>query len=489
MTTLEQDWLRHYPSRLRAALGEVVAASGAPWYVAGGAVRDWLLGNAARDLDFTVPAGAVSLARRLAKGLGGAFVLLDAEEEAARVVWQGYTLDLASFREGSRTIEEDLTRRDFTINALAVAMAPAEGALAPPYALIDPSGGVADLAARLIRHPAAAAFRRDPLRLLRAYRFQATLGFALAPETARQIEAEREFIRRSAPERIAYELDRILAAAAGAAPVLEGMAASGLLFEVLPELRPGVGMAQPSSHHLDVFGHGLRAVACLAEICAEPGRFFRDPSPLVAYLADARRRLHLAWAALLHDVGKPVRFALRDGRITFYNHDHAGREISDQVALRLRFSRERRERVGRLIGHHMWPFHLSNARRKNPLTPRACLRLIRAIGDDLPGLFLLAMADSLAGEGPGKPADTEAALADLYNEVLVVYEARVRPVLSGPPLLTGHDLQALFGLAPGPRLGILLRGLEGARVAGTVRNRDEAVAWVRRELAILGGEK
>lgn len=488
MATLDQDWLQHYPPRLRTVLSALIREGDTPWYVTGGAVRDWLLGMAAQDLDFTVPRAAILLARQLARRLGGAFVLLDAEEEAARVVWQGYCLDVASFREGSRTIEEDLGRRDFTVNALAVAMAPAGDGLLPPYTLIDPTGGVADAAARLIRIPAPEAFGRDPLRLLRAYRFQATLGFALAPETAARIGAERALIRRSATERIACELDRILATAR-AAPVLGDMAASGLLFEVLPELHPAVGMAQPASHHLDVFAHSLRAVACLADVCAEPGRFFHEPTAMAEYLADERHRLHLAWAALFHDVGKPARFVLREGRITFYNHDRAGREIFDTAAERLRFSREKRERIGRLIAHHMWPFHLNNARLKTGITPRACLKLIKAIGADLSGLFLLAMADSLAGEGPGKPSGMEASLAELHAEVMRVYESRIRPVLAGPLLLNGHDLQALFGLAPGPLLGMILNRLEQVQVEGTVRDRDEAVAWVGRLLTEQAGEK
>jgi len=456
--------------------------------VAGGAVRDWLRGNVAQDLDFTVPAGAITFARQLAKRLGGAFVLLDAEEGAARVVWQGYCVDVADFRERALTIDEDLKRRDFTINALAVRMAADGEGLAPPYNIIDPTGGVVDLAKQLIRHPAPEAFQRDPLRLLRAYRFQAALGFALVPETIALIAVERTLIRQSAGERIAYELDRILATPA-AAKSLEAMAASGLLFEVLPELRPGVGMAQPSSHHLDVFAHGLRTVACLAEVCGEPGRFFSEPAALNDYLVQERQRLHLAWAALFHDVGKPARLAVREGRITFYNHDRAGREIFDEAAYRLRFSREKRERVGRLIAHHMWPFHLNNARLKTGITPRACLKLIKSIGAELPGLFLLAMADSLAGEGPGKPPGMEASLADLYAEVMRVYESRIRSVLAGPPLLTGHDLKAYFGLAPGPIFGVLMEELEKVRVEGDVRTRDEALAWVRRFLTDRAGEK
>ncbi|PKN45598.1 MAG: polynucleotide adenylyltransferase, partial [Deltaproteobacteria bacterium HGW-Deltaproteobacteria-16] len=168
-TVLTQDWLQTYPEELRRVLGQVARSSGQPMYVAGGPVRDWLLGVAARDLDFTVPKGAVACAREVGGLLGGTFVLLDEGEDVARVVWQGLTLDFSGFRNHATTIEKDLGQRDFTINAMAVALAPGTGALAE-RTVIDPCGGAADLAQKRIRVPAVANLLADPLRLLRAYR-------------------------------------------------------------------------------------------------------------------------------------------------------------------------------------------------------------------------------------------------------------------------------------------------------------------------------
>lgn len=487
--SLEQDWLATYPDTLRAALAAVVRGSDQPFYVAGGAVRDWVLGRAPRDLDLTVARQAIPLARDLAHSLGAAFVLLDEREGAARVVWQGYTIDFSQFRDGALTIADDLIKRDFTVNALAVAVAGDGAGLLAPYSIIDPAGGLADLAAGLIRVPAPESFRRDPLRLLRAFRFQACMGFVIEPDTARQIVVECREIQRAAAERIACELDLIMAAP-GAAIVVEAMAASGLLFAVLPELRAGVGMEQPASHHLDVFRHGLRTLECLEDVTRDPGCFFPgQKSLLVSYLADEGRVLALKWAALFHDVGKPVSFAMRQGRITFYNHDRSGRSLFDGVARRLRFSRQKNERIGRLIAHHMWPFHLNNARRKTGITARACLRLVKSIGNDLPGLFLLAMADSLAGAGVGKPSGMEASLAELYQEVAALYDQRIKPVLASPLLLNGHDLRNVFGLTPGPLFRRLLDELEKAQVEWAVRSREQAIHWVERYLADHPGEK
>ncbi len=483
---LEQDWLAAYPLPLRQALAELLSEPDDRLrplcYVAGGAVRDWLLGRLAHDLDFTLSAGAIAFARRLAARLGGAFVLLDQDEDVARVVWQGLELDFSGFRQGSSTIEEDLGYRDFTVNALAVQVDPASGALLAPWTIIDPTAGLADLRAGIIRPAGPASLADDPLRLLRAYRFRAELGFTLEADTIARIRASVAAIQGVAAERITQEFDRIMAAPHGAGVVAE-MAESGLLFTVIPELAAGSGMAQPASHHLDVAGHALETLASMEAVLADPARFFpAEHDELLPYLTAPGRLVMLKWAALLHDLGKPAAHRLRGGRITFYNHDRIGAELGRAVAERLRFSRERRNALCRLIGHHMWPFHLNNSRRKTGITARASLRLIKSIGDDLPGLFLLAMSDSLAGQGPQKPAGMEAALADLYREIMLVARQRVRPLLARPPLLNGHDLQRLFGLAPGPGLGRLLAGLEQAQVEGLVNSRQEAEKWVAKTI-------
>ncbi len=483
MTTLDRDWLAAAPPRLRRALARVARGHGAPWYLAGGAVRDWLACRACRDLDLTVARGAVACARALARELGGTCVPLDQEQGVARVVWQGWELDLADFREATTTIEADLGRRDFTVNALAVAFDPESGGLLAPYRLIDPTGGAADLARGRIRLTHAGALRADPLRLLRAHRFAATLGLAIASDTARRITAEAALLAGVARERIAYEFDLIVASPRAAATVA-AMAADGLLWQVVPELQAGAGLAQPASHHLDVFGHNLAALRAMEEILVDPGARFPDHGPaLAAYAAGGRRSLWLKWAALCHDLGKPACHAVRNGRITFYNHDREGARHFVAMGRRLRWSREAVTRVSRFIELHMWPFHLCNARRKTGITPRACLRLVRAAGEELPGLFLLAMADSLAGAGPGKPAGMEAELAALYAEVDRVWQESIRPVLEQPRLLNGHDLLARFPLAPGPQLGKILASLEAAQVAGEVASRDEAEAWVAAFLA------
>jgi poly(A) polymerase len=131
----------------------------------------------------------------------------------------------------------------------------------------------------------------------------------------------------------------------------------------------------------------------------------------------------------------------------------------------------------------MWPFHLNNARKKTGLTPKAYLRLIKAVRGEFHGLFMVAMADSLAGQGPGKPPAMEKEIAELYNEVGIVFRLNIKPALE-KRLLTGDDLQKIFGLAPGPRFRSIFESLERAQVEGEIRDRDQAIHWMRNYLKL-----
>ncbi|MDH3360701.1 MAG: HD domain-containing protein, partial [Desulfobulbaceae bacterium] len=347
------------------------------------------------------------------------------------------------------------------------------------YTIIDPMGGVVDLANGLVRANGFFVFRADPLRLLRAYRFVARLGFKLDHETEKMIVAERSLLAETASERISGEFDLIITSPR-AADAVAMMTASGLLWVVFPELRSGEGMAQPSSHHLDVFDHNLETLRCMEKILVDPGQWYPDHGiQFIDYLAENKREGWLKWAALFHDLGKPACFRIREGRVTFYNHDQAGGRFFVDIARRLRWSREDGKQVSRFIELHMWPFHLCNARKKTRITPRACLRLIKAVGGELPGLFLLAMADSLAGDGPGKPEGMELDMADLYSQVDMVYQQSIRPVLENKRLISGHDLINKFALKSGKIIGEILQGLEMAQVDGEITDRVGAEEWVR----------
>lgn len=475
---LDHSPLRDYPPIIIQKLAEISQADNCRMFLCGGAVRDWLLKKHSIDLDITVDGDGVQIGRRFAAALAAAFVLLDEREKVARVVWKEYVIDFSSFRERSTTIEEDLAKRDFTINAMGIALDKSKGVLQQPFDILDPTGGVKDLAKKIVRATSATVFRKDPLRLLRAYRFMGELGFTIDKQTAALIEEQASLVTQAAGERIAYELDRIMSVPTPS-PVITEMAASALLWKLFPELKQGVGMKQPAGHHLDVFHHCLATLGAMEKLIHDPSSYFPNQAlQLTNYLERGRRAVWLKWAAFFHDVGKPDAYQERDARITFYTHEHIGAKLFERIGDRLRWSNDDRKQVARFISLHMWPFHLNNEWRKAGVSPRACLRLVKAVGDELPGLFLLAMADSLAGQGEGKPVGVEQSLAALYDTVDKVYQESIKPVIEQPRLINGYDLQELFNLKPGPVFKQIFSELEQAQVAGDIKTKDQAVVWV-----------
>lgn len=473
------------PLRLVAAVSQVAEDCGVDLYIVGGTVRDWLLAQEPGDLDLTVSCDAVRCGRSLIAQLGGgAFVPLGCpEEDAARVVWQGWTIDFSSFRLGARTIEEDLCRRDYTINAMAIPWRSLCSG-GQDVTLVDPLGGIEDLQRKVLRN-CPHAFEADPLRMLRGYRLVATMDFVMDVEVCQRIAAHSELIHRVSAERVSSEMEKIMASKR-AAEVVAAMAVSGLLWFLVPELALGVGMEQPGFHHLDVFHHSLAALAAMEEIVADPGRYYpQRAKELETYSVSFGVKIRLKWAALLHDLGKPPTMTIREdkgGRVTFYGHDQAGKELVLLIGRKWKWSNELREGVAGLIGMHMQPFHLCNVRRQQPLSRKACLHLVRKAGQELPGLFMLAMADSLAGKGVLKPPTMESELAELFDEILTIEEQCLRLVLKGPRLLTGKDLKGLFHLEPGPVFARILDGIQEAQVEGEVSDRQGAIKWVQRFL-------
>ena len=476
-------------SELIVHLRRVAGKEKTPLYLTGGTVRDILMGRRPADIDLTVRKGGRSWAVRLCRLTGGTYVPLGKDEDAARVVWQGRDIDFSSYRGGAMTIEEELIRRDITINSLALSLHPL--LFGRPgeetVEVIDPVGGLSDIEEGVIRVTTDDSFRSDPLRLLRVYRFSAVLGFRVEGGTAALVSRQKELISRVAAERVTHELDLIMASPRAYEGVV-AMEASGLLFEVIAELKAGVGMEQPASHHLDVFEHNLATLQWMQRIQAEPGLYFsRYAEVLAAYLTAGRNRIRLRWAALLHDLGKPATVTIdedRGGRITFYNHDQAGAALVVEMGRRLRWSSEDTGAVAALVALHMRPFHLGNVRRQQgELSLKACLRLIKSAGSALPGLFLLSMADALAGQGEGRPAEVEREVADLFARMEEVRREHVEPVRARPPLITGRDLIDELGLEPGPVFREVLELVEEVQMEGGLSSRREALDLARKYLA------
>lgn len=474
----------NYSPTLLRALSRVAAREKKPLYLVGGTVRDYLLERLSSDLDLSVASDPYDYAEKLTQELSGGTVvpLARGAEAAVRLVWRGAQVDLSSFRGGRQTIEEDLLLRDFTVNAMAIDFATLyeQGELH----LIDPAGGENDLRIGKVQH-LPRAFVDDPVRLLRGYRLAAVFGFTLSKTTRKEVRKEAAGITAVAAERICLEMQYIFESQRTAA-TLEMMAEDGLLALLLPELYVADGVEQPEFHHLDVLGHSFLALKMMEKIIASPEMYYPEHEELLAqYLQKPAVVRGLKWSALMHDVGKPSTRAVREdknGRVTFYGHDEVGKKIFTTYAKKSKWSQADSELVGGLISMHMHPFHLCNVLREDVLSPKAALKLSQRAGNNLVGLFLLAMADSLASEGEKKPAEMERELVDLFGVVQKIYEESIAPVVKGPKLITGLDLIDIFGLRPGPVFGRIMSELEIARVEGVVNSREEAIVWIEQFL-------
>jgi putative nucleotidyltransferase with HDIG domain len=471
--------LEHLAPPARAVLRAVRTAagrSGSPMLV-GGAVRDARLGSARAagpaDLDVAVESGALDLAARVAARLGGAFVPLDRERGAARVLARGMCLDVTDWR--APTLEADLAARDFTVNALAVSVR--ELSSRGRAGIVDPTGGLADLRARRLRVHDPRVLTDDPLRTLRGVRLEAALGFRLTAKTARAIRAAAPALAAVAAERVRDELLALLALPR-AARALRRLDALGLLRVIVPEVEAMRGSTQPAPHRFPVLEHSLRAVAG-ADTVLEHLRELRPfGDELAAHVAEelgggVRRAQILKLAALLHDVSKPETRRLIDGRIRFFEHDVRGAARARDIADRLRLPARARGVLEKLVRHHLRPGHLAAA---GGVTPRARYRFYRDLGEDTRDLLLLALVDGAAVTGVSPRSIWRR--ATIVRDLLRGWEETSRAGAEAPPLVRGEDVMARFGIPPGPEVGRLLERAREAQGLGLVATRDEALAYL-----------
>ncbi|NNF45756.1 MAG: HD domain-containing protein [Desulfofustis sp.] len=478
-------FLSNYPETVLQTLNDCARARGHDIYLVGGALRDLLINVVSVDLDFAVTEKAIDFTHEVHDRLGrGTVVILDEENDTARLVLEELSLDVAGFRKGARTIEEDLVKRDFTINSLAVLL---DDLVQPDreVEIVDPLGGFTDLKLRVVR-ACPGCFDDDPLRLLRAYRFGAQLDFMIEDQTSAQIRARSALIQTAAAERISFELELVMATKQ-AYRAFKAMQETELLGQLIPELFEGAGVDQPPFHHLDVMEHNLLTLEFVERIIDQPVIYFPRSYNMVDEIAgDGEALSALKWAALFHDIGKPAARKVnvdKKRHITFYNHDEQGADQARQIAERWKWSRRKTKRVVSLIAMHMHPFHLNNLMQdQEGVSTRALQKICKRAGDNLYPLFLLAMADSLAGQGPEKPARIEEQLEQLFVEVERFYRETLVPAAAGPKLLTGHDLITRLNLAQGPEIGRLLEAVETAALEGVITTREEALIWARKQL-------
>jgi putative nucleotidyltransferase with HDIG domain len=380
------------------------------------------------------------------------------------------------------TIEEDLAKRDFTVNAMARPVELAALGDEPPADadLIDPLGGRPDLDARTLRVLGAGAYERDPLRALRLPRFAAELGFAPDPETERLTRAAAARTADAAGERVFAELRRLVIAD-GAVAGLQLADRLGVLGAVLPELAHLHDVEQSQYHHLDVYGHTLEVLGQQIEVEGRLDELFGADAPrLQAVLAEPlgdelTRAQALRFGALVHDIGKPdTRDVREDGRITFVGHDRVGEGMVRDLCRRLRTSDRFSRFLEGLTRHHLVLGFLVHER---PLDPEQVYLYLRRTAPVEVEVTLLSCADRFATRG----RRAEEATAEHLGLARELMSAALDWREQGPPRVPvrGDELARELGIEPGPELGRLLRELERAAYSGRAATREQAIALAR----------
>jgi putative nucleotidyltransferase with HDIG domain len=437
-------------------IGRIADREGLDVYVVGGYVRDILLSRQDKDLDILVMGDGVLFARRVAAAMGIPTVVTFERFGTAMVPLREGKVEFVGARKeqyhpGSRkpdvtagTLEEDLLRRDFTVNAMAVSLNNERYG-----ALLDPLGGMKDLGAGLLRTPLnpVQTFADDPLRIMRAIRLAAQLGFSIEPATLTALSAMREHLKEISQERISDELLKILGTGQPSVG-LKLMYESGVMQIVFPELAEMAGVDQRGDHHhKDVLLHTLTVVDNIAR---------------------TTDNVWLRFVALVHDIAKPRTKAYKEGiGWTFHGHEEIGARMMKKIFQRLRLPMEPLPYVEKLVRFHLRPMVLVD----EAVTDSAVRRLVFETGNDVDDLMKLCRAD-ITSKNPRLVARYLKNYELVLQKIVEVEEKdRLR---NWQPPVKGEEIMAVCGIGEGRKVGELKKAIEEAILEGKIPNEHDA---------------
>lgn len=450
-----------------AALADAFAAAGYELALVGGPVRDAFLGRDTNDLDFTTDATPDRILE-VVKPIAEAHWDVGREFGTIGAKLHGHTVEVTTYRADSydgtsrkpevvfgTSLDDDLVRRDFTVNALALRL--------PQLTLVDPSGGVEDLIAGVLRTPSApeVSFGDDPLRMMRAARFASQLGFEVEEGTLAAMSALAPEIDRISAERVRDELSKLLCTTAPRRGI-RLLGDTGIAERVLPEIPALKLEIDEHHHHKDVYEHSLTVLD--QAIDYEVSRGVLASPDLVVRLA-----------ALLHDIGKPATRRLEPGgAVSFHHHDVVGAKLAKKRLRELRFDNDTIKAVARLIELHLRFFGYTDG----AWSDSAVRRYVRDAGDQLERLHILTRAD-VTTRNRRKADRLGFAYDDLEERIARLAEeeelAAVRPELDG------QEIMAALGIRPGPVVGEAYKYLLDVRLdegpIGPDAARERLLAW------------
>ena len=448
------------------------------WLV-GGLLRDIYLkrGKAKMDFDFCVERKTFSVAKELARRISAKFIILDEDQESARVILKLknkiYTYDFTLMR--GQNLAEDLGLRDFSINTLAVNLRE-KGAK-----LIDYYGARKDLRAKRIRIIKEEVLLHDPLRILRGFTFAGLFDSRIDRKTLALLARFKSSLKRVSRERINEEIFKIFALGSSFR-ILKIMDRLKIIDEIIPHLDAMRAVSQGAYHHLDVWQHSLETLKQFELLYRNRLKKNKDIySYLNEDLANARSRIQIVkLACILHDIGKPFAMKKKSKKTIFHTHEKIGRDLAEDISKSLRLSLREKEILKKLIFWHLRPGYLADQ-----ITPsrRAVYRFFRDCAKEGVGVILLSLADWRATRGPKTSIKKRRRHERIMLKLVADYfkEQKDKPL---PKVVDGYDIMRKFRLKSSPLVGKILKKVAEEQSLGKISNKTEAYRLAKKILDV-----
>lgn len=435
-------------------------------YLVGGSIRDFFTKKCEFcDRDISIK-GAENFARKLANKFDATFIELDNENKIYRIVLKDKInfLDISEMQGNS--IEDDLKRRDFTINAIAYDLSNEK--------FIDVTGGLNDLKNKVLRHIDDKNFEEDPLRVLRAFRFYSMTGFEMTEELVKALKKYMPLALIPAKERINYEIMKLFGGDYASSALLK-MDELGLLEKIIPQVKEMKNVPPNTHHHLDLFHHVIETVRQIEIIYAGLSGFEKEHMDAVDFGGFPRIN-HLKLAGFLHDIGKYSTWTIEEsGRHRFIKHDDVGSKIVVPLLRDLKFSKKQIEYVSCMIKNHIYP---SNVIVAPILNEKVMMRYVRKMGENVVDNIILAKADRLSARGVDITEEVINSNINGLNKLLEFYLSKKDSLTPLPKLLDGREIMTLLDIKPSPKLGEIISALNEAQLNGDVTTPEDAKNFV-----------
>lgn len=436
-------------------------------YLVGGSIRDLYTKKCKLcDRDISIK-GAEKFAKKIANQFDATLITLDSENQIFRVVLKDKInyLDISELQ--GKTIEDDLKRRDFTINAIAYDLAQDK--------FIDVTGGLQDLKNGILRHIDDKNFEEDPLRILRAFRFYAVTGFEMTDELQIALKKYMPLALKPAKERINYETMKLFGGNFASKSLLK-MDEFRLLEDIFPCVKDMKKVPPNTHHHLDLFHHVVETVAQIENLYANLSGFEKEHMDAVDFGGFPRIN-HLKLAGFLHDIGKFSTWTIEDsGRHRFIKHDDVGAKMVVPLLRELKFSKKQIEYISCMIKNHIYP---SNVIAAPVLNEKVMMRYLRKMGENVVDNIILAKADRLSARGVDITEEIVNANLNGLNKLLQFYLDKKDTLKPLPKLLDGQEIMKILNIKPSPKLGEVIDALKEAQLNGDVLTHDDAVKFVK----------